>query len=149
MTYVRVYFSPKCPQKLKDDCLRDAMKVCPDYEVVIGGDFNCDNDLSVLKELGFSRALSEPTNNFGSTIDHIYVKTEMGCSAGCNLEYYSDHKSVFLLFNDKKLDIDKSSNQIEGMTMNKPQTNTNCFSPLTENRIISPTLIKQTKFLTC
>ena len=107
-----VYFSPRCPQKIKNSTLREALNVCPQNEVVIGGDFNCDKELNVIVNKSFSRLPIGATNKHGSQIDHIYLKSDIQTyTAGANYAYYSDYKCTFFIWNDcnvqSKADKDK------------------------------------------
>ena len=111
---IGLYFSPKCPLMSKVNALKMALTECVGYEqdVVIGGDFNCEQNIDFLIEQGFSSLPLDLTTKYGSSIDHLYIKSGKNYIFGSNPCYYSDHNPLFVAF--KSNEISSSNDERDG-----------------------------------
>ena len=92
---VGVYSSPKCSLSYIKNCIGQALAGFETFpRIIIGGDFNQQNDLCFLIDNGFKNLVTLPTTKWMTRIDHLYANFETDILTWVNPCYFSDHHSI-------------------------------------------------------
>ena len=76
-------------------------KLPDDILTIICGDFNIDlmtspqnNILTLMEQRGYQQLVKQPTTDYGSLLDHVYINKPMQVDIKVFDTYYTDHDLV-------------------------------------------------------
>ena len=103
ITIVVIYRPQSTPYSLFKVRLQEVVKSLDlTQPTIILGDFNYDilhtehDIIKVWEQYGDRQVVTEPTTDYGSLLDHVYMNSDNDCVIDVVDTYYSDHDTVYV-----------------------------------------------------
>ncbi|CAJ1087262.1 hypothetical protein Bbelb_361660 [Xyrichtys novacula] len=97
---VTLYRPPSTPPAVFIQALQALIRSLPDDTIILG-DFTFDllqsshhNIISFMEKHGFNQEVQVPTTDYGTLLDHVYIRNYLGTEVKVLYTYFSDHDTV-------------------------------------------------------